>query len=70
MPSPVSRLLLAALLTTGAVAASAATGMPLVTMLDGDATLLKVVESGFERLKLAADSKAGLLIPGPSWRSR
>src|ERR1700753_1757489 len=41
MPSPVSRRLLAALLATCAVAASAAPGMPLVTVLDGDATLLR-----------------------------
>jgi hypothetical protein len=41
MPSLASRCLLAAALAAGAVAASAASGMPLVTMLDGDATLLR-----------------------------
>jgi len=41
MPSLAFRHLLAALLATCAVAASAAARMPLVTMLDGDATLLR-----------------------------
>ena len=41
MPCPASRPLLAALLATCAVAASAASRMPLVTMLDGDATVLR-----------------------------
>jgi len=41
MPSPRPRLLLAALLATCALAAGAASRMPLVTMLDGDATLLR-----------------------------
>ena len=41
MPSHVSRLVLGAVLAAGALAASAAPRMPLVTMLDGDATLLR-----------------------------
>jgi hypothetical protein len=41
MPSPRLRFLLAALLAACALSASAAPRMPLVTMLDGDATLLR-----------------------------
>ena len=41
MPSPRLRTVLAALLASCAVAAFAAPRMPLVTMLDGDATLLR-----------------------------
>ncbi|HEY8975884.1 MAG TPA: hypothetical protein VIN75_16820 [Burkholderiaceae bacterium] len=41
MPSLSSRLALGAVLAAGAVAASAAPRVPLVTMLDGDATLLR-----------------------------
>ena len=41
MPSLFSRLALGAVLAAGAVAASAAPRVPLVTMLDGDATLLR-----------------------------
>ena len=41
MPSLVRRLVLGALLAAGAVAASAAPRMPMVTVLDGDATLLR-----------------------------
>jgi hypothetical protein len=41
MSSLFSRLALGAVLAAGAVAASAAPRMPLVTMLDGDATLLR-----------------------------
>ena len=60
MPSLVSRLVLAALLATGAVAASAASGMPLVTMLDGDATLLR--DGGRFALAEGVHLKAGDLL--------
>jgi len=67
MPSSRLRLLLAALLAAGAVAAAAAPRAPLVTMLDGDATLLR--DGGRFALAEGVRLQAGdLLATGPATR--